>query len=57
LREKAWYSEAFGFSSFGAFVNIPVRSAIAEIRRHPSGETGDRIETFIIKGFDRKTVS
>jgi hypothetical protein len=27
---------------------------IAEVRRQ---ETGDRIETFIIKGFDRKTVS
>jgi hypothetical protein len=29
-------------------------TAIAEIRRQ---ETGDRIETFIRKGFDRKTVS
>ena len=29
-------------------------AGIAEVRRQ---ETGDRIETFIIKGFDRKTVS
>ncbi|MEA5497124.1 hypothetical protein VB834_08270 [Limnoraphis robusta Tam1] len=28
MRKKAWYSEAFDFSSFGAFVNIPVRSTI-----------------------------
>jgi hypothetical protein len=28
MRKKACYSKAFDFSSFGAFVNIPVRSTI-----------------------------